>query len=241
MAHPVYSYVHEFAHIKSFFFFVVSFQCGRNTQPAPLGPDDYLRLLDYQNKFGNNPQRINELMTRAKAAFPDNIKIHCANLRSSLVTPTTEAESKVNFERVRSTYSDGLTKYPNDVDFFYEFLVAIDQHAFTIPMQDQIVGHVRRTFIRSKDRPYYFYKMALREYHYPYVRCQCGLNVKVEPSKGDVKTNDGVLSKNKENQCQVCKEAALKKSFENFGKMLNPKSLRKVRICSFACCCCCSR
>lgn len=185
--------------------------------------EDFLTCIDFEYNFSCNKLdiRIDEIIAKSRKTFPDNIKIHCANLRSLL---NKVWERKENLERVRSTLSDGMQKFEHSVDFYYEFLVAIDQYAFAIPMQEEIVRHLRANFSKSKQMPYYFYKMALREYYYPFVRCTCGLMVKAESDK----LSEGVLTKTKKEQCPVCKEAGLKKCFDNFYKIL--KMARSNRV-----------
>lgn len=64
-----------------------------------------------------------------------------------------DAKNKEPMERIASTYKDGDKKFDRVVDFYYEFLVAIDQCGCTWRLQDAIVGRVTDIYTPKKKNP----------------------------------------------------------------------------------------
>lgn len=205
-----------------------------------LEAEDFLKCIDFEFHFGRKQDRIDQLIARAKSAYPRNVQIHCASLRGNLNKRMQDKDNLESLERVKATLSDGLHQFNGSIDFYYEFLIAIDQYAFTKPMQEQIAVIVRTVFQnRYTQTPYFFYKMALREYYYPYVLCICKrAKMKNEKDKEKDKQekakegekNEGINTKNKADQCPDCRDTRLKDCITKFGKILAVAKTRPVCV-----------
>lgn len=171
--------------------------------------------------------RVDELIVRARRAYPESEKIYWTIMHSELKKIEHEQDAIKSLNCIDLHYNAGLNQFMKNplpatrVDnFFYEFLVAIDQYAFTTHLIDKIIHNWRGVAAKNGTLPNFLHKLSLRCISYQYVTCTCR-KVKDELNgRTNVGEQKVICTKDKREQCLKCKEVQIKGYFRAFSEVL---------------------